>query len=298
MLYRGEKPTDPTVKRFKGFWHRLIFKNVCPGHLSRWLWSYKEAQRGYSVVKHGQSVVKPTESNHFKLCYIFVGLFFVFITWDSCYTPEGNIVVFDDSIQSTFHRFRPYLRRKTSKHCSVDLSKKRNATTDNPYENSTEKTPFIRGFCCDVYHLLNFPQPLEKSKKEKGKKKKKVLLLRLILNYLPRYSFCLLLASVELVSPCEFIFRKLQSSTIHETSKNWTYHQVHSWEIKSFHPFQLPPTIWRMCAGASQQCEITPQGWQRTGSQPKTVTWIPFNVPHLSEIYCRAQEQLTEISPF
>ncbi len=34
-----------------------------------------------------------------------------------------------------------------------------------------------------------------------------------------------------------------------------------------------------MCAGASQQCEITPLGGQRKGSQPKNVTWIPLNVP-------------------
>lgn len=34
-----------------------------------------------------------------------------------------------------------------------------------------------------------------------------------------------------------------------------------------------------MCAGASQQCEITPLGWQRKGSQPGNVTWILLNVP-------------------
>lgn len=55
---------------------------------------------------------------------------------------------------------------------------------------------------------------------------------------------------------------------------------MHTWEIKRYHPFQLlPPSVWKMCAGASQQCEITPLGGQRKGSQPKNVTWIPLNVP-------------------
>lgn len=56
-------------------------------------------------------------------------------------------------------------------------------------------------------------------------------------------------------------------------------------EIKRHHPFRLlrPRRLpGKMCAGASQQCEITPQGGQRKGSQPKSVTWIPLNVPHLS----------------
>lgn len=34
-----------------------------------------------------------------------------------------------------------------------------------------------------------------------------------------------------------------------------------------------------MCAGSSQQCEITPLGGQRKGTQPKNVTWITLNVP-------------------
>lgn len=38
-------------------------------------------------------------------------------------------------------------------------------------------------------------------------------------------------------------------------------------------------SVWKMCAGASQQCEITPLGGQRKGSQPKNVTWIPLSVP-------------------
>lgn len=101
----------------------------------------------------------------------------------------------------------------------------------------------------------------------------------------------------EFISPCESIFRKLQSSIIHETSQNRTYHQVYTWEIKCYHPFQLLlSSVWKMCAGASQQCEITPLGGQRKGSQPQSVTWIPFSVPHLSWLFCSAQARLAGMS--
>lgn len=62
--------------------------------------------------------------------------------------------------------------------------------------------------------------------------------------------------------------------------KTRTYHQVHTWEIKCYHPFWLlPPPVWKMCAAASQQCEITPMGGQWKGIQAKNVTWISLNVP-------------------
>lgn len=161
---------------------------------------------------------------------------------------------------------------------------------------------YQRLLLCILSSSPTFPKLSEersgRAKNERAKTKSKSF-WDSFLNYHTRCSLCLRFAEREFISPCETIFRKLQSSIIHETSQNRTYHQVHTWEIKRYHPFQLRlSSVWKMCAGASQQCEITPLGGQRKGSQAKSVTWIPFNVPHLSWLYCTAQAQLTEMSSF
>lgn len=83
-------------------------------------------------------------------------------------SAQGIIVVFDDSTQSISLCFGSYLGGKTSCRCSIDLSKHRSVTIDNPYENPTRKSdwlarccPYITGFCCVRCHLFSpllFPQ--------------------------------------------------------------------------------------------------------------------------------------------
>lgn len=56
------------------------------------------------------------------------------------YVPaRGIIVAFDDSEQSIFPLLRVLSGRKTSRRCSIDLSKHRSVTTDNPWEDSRGK---------------------------------------------------------------------------------------------------------------------------------------------------------------
>lgn len=75
---------------------------------------------------------------------------------------------------------------------------------------------------------------------------------------------------------------------------------MHTWEIKCYHPFQLLPlSVWKMCAGGSQQCEITPLGGQKKRQSAKDCHLNFHSMsPHLSWVYCTAQTQLTEISSF
>lgn len=118
--------------------------------------------------------------------------------------------------------------------------------------------------------------------------------------------FCFLPSERErdFISPCETIFRKLPSSIIHENfSKLDLSSGAHVGN-------QMLPSVVaassmrlrkkkkkELRAGASQRCEMTPLGGQRRGSQPKSVTWILFNVPHLSWLlHSTAQATLTEMS--
>lgn len=168
----------------------------------------------------------------------------------------------------------------------------------------------IRGLCLVFCRLLTlFPNCLRRGKKWKSKtkeqKQKRQVFFRFIFKLTCQMSFLSAFhlereRERELISPCEAILRKLQSSIIHETSQNWTYHQVHTWEIKCYHPFQLLPlSVWKMCAGGSQQCEITPLGGQKKRQSAKDCHLNFHSMsPHLSWVYCTAQTQLTEISSF
>lgn len=97
----------------------------------------------------------------------------------------------------------------------------------------------------------------------------------------------------DFIRPRETIFRHLLSSVIHETSLKpdlSSGSHMGNQTLPSIPAASPSSAVGKMFAGASQQCEITPQGGQRKGSQPKSVTWIPFSVPHLSGALHRARQ--------
>lgn len=97
----------------------------------------------------------------------------------------------------------------------------------------------------------------------------------------PTYSiWYLFLCSEKLNLLCEALLRKLHSSIIRISSQNPTLSSGSHMGNQTL-PFisLFPSTVWKMCAGASAQCEITPLGGQRKGSQPKIVPRIPPCVP-------------------
>lgn len=102
----------------------------------------------------------------------------------------------------------------------------------------------------------------------------------------------------EVMSPCEAVFQKLQSSIIHETSQNQTNHQVHIREIKCYHPFQLlPPSIWEMEELLNSVKLFPWVGREKAVSQRMSPGFHSMS-PHLSWLYGTAQAQLTEVSFF
>lgn len=102
----------------------------------------------------------------------------------------------------------------------------------------------------------------ERSGRAKRKGKNKRILLRFIFKLTYQMCFYILFAQRQFISPCEAIFRK-QSSIIHITSQNRTYHQVHTWEIKCYHSFQLLPLslcLKNVCRSLSTVWNYSP-GW-------------------------------------
>lgn len=163
--------------------------------------------------------------------------------------------------------------------------------------------PYIRDFrreCCCV-SLLSSTVCGERAKR-KGKNKKQVLFEFHFQTNIPHVLSVFFFSQREFISPCETIFRKLQSSIIHVTSQNRTYHQAHTWEIKCCQPFLLLPLS--LSLSLVEKCVQEPLnsvkllpwvGREKAFSQRMSPGFYSVS-PHLSRLYCTAEAQLTEMS--